>query len=222
MSVASTQMPILAIADLAAGFDGIPVIQRFSREILPGTVLILQGPNGSGKTTLLRCLAGLLPPFSGQITIAGKLLAADRLHAARSTIFIGHRDGLAAELTAEETLRLWAASRGYRPDDADIRSSFSALGLAGVMEQPLRRLSQGQQRRVGMTRLALITRLGKTKDTPLWLLDEPTTAMDSRACEDFAALIHAHAEAGGVAVLTTHHDLGIRQAETLTLGGKAG
>ncbi|XDZ65050.1 heme ABC exporter ATP-binding protein CcmA [Alphaproteobacteria bacterium LSUCC0684] len=220
MSDTITKMPILSVADLAAGYSGMPVLQGFSLEISPGMILLIKGMNGSGKTTLLRCCAGLLPPLAGRIMITGTPLAADRLHAARRTIYIGHRDGLAAELTSEETLNLWAASRGLCPGPDDLKESFAALGMGEVMDQPLRTLSQGQQRRVSMTRLALITRLGLTRETPLWLLDEPTTAMDSTATKAFAALMHAHAEAGGAAVLTTHHDPGIIGAETLTLLGR--
>jgi len=215
----TTIMPILTVRDLAAGYGGMPVIAKQSFTIFAGMTLILEGMNGSGKTTLLRCLAGLQPPISGQIIIGNIPLENDRVHAARKTAYIGHRDGLAAELTASEALGLWAASRGFCPDHEDIEYSFSALGITQVTDQPVRTLSQGQKRRVGMTRLALITRLGRTQETPLWLLDEPTTAMDSTATAKFAALIKAHTGAGGAAVLTSHHDTGIKPAETLVLSG---
>jgi len=220
MSDTVTKIPILTVVDLAAGYGGVPVLQGLSLDITPSTLLLLKGMNGSGKTTLLRCLAGLLPPLAGRIMVTGTSLEADRMHAARRTIYIGHRDGLAAELTAEETLKLWAASRGLCPGPGDLRGSFANLGINEVMDQPLRTLSQGQQRRVGMTRLALITRLGLTHETPLWLLDEPTTAMDTAATEAFAALMNAHAEAGGAAVMATHHDTGLIGAETITLPGR--
>lgn len=219
MTDKTTKMPILTVRDLSAGYGGMPIIRKQSFELFAGGTLVLEGMNGSGKTTLLRCLAGLLPPLSGQIFIAGISLETDRVHAARKTAYIGHRDGLAAELTARETLSLWAASRGFCPTPEDIKSSFSSLGITEVMDQPVRTLSQGQKRRAGMTRFALITRLGRTQETPLWLLDEPTTAMDNTAAAKFTDLITAHLEAGGAALMTSHQDIGIQSAERLLLSG---
>ena len=213
-----TTSPILTFTDLAAGFCGRPVFSGLNLDISAGMICQLKGVNGSGKTTLLRCLAGLLPLLSGQIELMGRSPAADPVDAALRTIYIGHRDGLAAELTSKEAIHIWAVTRGLCPAEDDLRDGFSALEITSVMDQPIRTLSQGQQRRVSMVRLALMTRLGRTKETPLWLLDEPTTAMDSAATASFTALISAHAKAGGAAVLATHHELEIKGAITYTLG----
>ena len=173
-----------------------------------GEVLALVGPNGSGKSTLLRVLAQLMPAAEGTIRWDGTDVARDReAHQARLA-YLGHQDALKGGLTALENLRFWASFNG---GDADV--ALQAFGLAKLADRPARTLSAGQKRRLALSRLALST-------VPLWLLDEPVTALDTEAREAFAALLMRHLAAGGLAIIATHEPLAI-EARVLQLGRAA-
>ena len=182
------------------------IAEGISARVAGGAALLLQGPNGSGKSTLLRALAGLLPPAEGAITWDGADVAKDReAHRAR-LCYLGHQDALKGGLTAAENLQFWARFNG---GDADL--ALRAFGLTRLADRPARMLSAGQKRRLALGRLAL-------SHAPLWLLDEPVTALDTEAREAFVALIGRHLATGGLAVIATHEPLAI-EARVLQLGG---
>ena len=175
-----------------------------------GAALLLQGPNGSGKSTLLRVLAGLLPPAEGAVKWDGADVARAReAHRAR-LCYLGHQDALKAGLTALENLQFWAR---FAADDRDAAAALAAFGLARLADRPARTLSAGQRRRLALSRLAL-------SDAPLWLLDEPVTALDAEARAMFAALLGQHLAKGGLAVIATHEPLAA-EAAVLRLGSAA-
>lgn len=152
--------------------------------------LALTGPNGSGKSSLLRAVAGLLPIAEGRVR-------------ACALAYLGHQDGLQADLTVRENLLLARRMAGRATDAAARRALDESLERAGLSERadlPLRRLSQGQRRRVALTRMTLVGR-------PLWLLDEPDAALDSSAESWFDGLLDAHLRAGGAALIATHRAL---------------
>jgi heme exporter protein A len=174
-----------------------------------GEVLLLQGPNGSGKSTLLRVLAGLLPVAEGIVRWNGADVARDReAHRAR-LCYLGHQDALKASLTARENLQFWARFNG-----GDEETALRAFGLTRLAGRPARVLSAGQKRRLALSRLAL-------NDAPLWLLDEPVTALDAEARQAFRALLARHLAAGGLAIIATHEPLAI-EARVLRLGSALG
>jgi heme exporter protein A len=184
------------------------IASGINARVAAGEALLLQGPNGSGKSTLLRVLAGLLPPAEGAIKWDGAEVTRDReAHRAR-LCYLGHQDALKASLTARENLRFWASFNG---GDAD--AALRAFGLAALAERPARMLSAGQKRRLALCRVALSA-------APLWLLDEPVTALDAEAREAFAALLRRHLAAGGLAIIATHEPLAI-EARVLQLGAAA-
>ena len=214
-SVAKTPENLLHGIGLTQGFVGQVLFHDLTISLDAGQIMILRGDNGSGKTTLLRMLAGLMPPLAGEITIAGKPLHQDRVRAASKMIFIGHRDGLAAELTACEAIALWAKTRGFSPTQSDLSKAFETLNLSICMHQPVRVLSAGQRRRGGMVRLALMQAM--SAPVPLWLLDEPTTAMDDSAVHVFAEMLDLHADQGGAVLMTSHLDLPLKNSRNVML-----
>ncbi len=144
----------------------------------------LRGPNGSGKTTLLRTLAGLLP-MQGQLVASTKLA------------YLGHANGLAGPLSALENLRWYVGLGGSAADEPRILAALRRLGISGLSRQPVERLSAGQQRRVALARLLMGA-------APVWLLDEPYTALDSSGITCVDGLLRDHVAAGGSALVASH------------------
>ena len=185
------------------------IASGINARVAGGEALLLQGPNGSGKSTLLRVLAGLMPAAEGTVAWDGIDVARDReAHRARLT-FLGHQDALKGGLTALENLQFWASFNG-----GNAEAALKAFGLAKLADRSARTLSAGQKRRLALSRLALSDAL------PLWLLDEPVTALDTEARVSFVALLKRHLAAGGLAIIATHEPLAI-EARVLQLGTKA-
>jgi heme exporter protein A len=185
----------MTVTDLACARGSLQVLAGVSFTLSPGQALILRGPNGSGKTTLLRTLAGLTPPLSGQIEAAADSLA-----------YAGHTDGLKAQLSVAENLRFWSDVFGKTGIDAAI----SAFDLTELLDRPAGELSAGQKRRLSLARLLVTGR-------PIWGLDEPTVSLDTTNVARFAAAVHTHLAAGGSAIIATHIDLGLPQADILDI-----
>ena len=217
--------PVLAAAGVAMGYDGHPVLEGIDISIAAGECVLLRGGNGAGKTTLVRGLAGLATLAAGIVRVNGVDRREDAVAACRGTVHLGHRDALAAELTVRESLDLWAGSRGLSPAAGDLDAAVDALGLSAMAGTPVRALSAGQKRRAAMLRLALMTVLERTGETPLWLLDEPATALDAPSVDRFAGLVGKHLAKGGAALVTSHQELPIgkaRKIELADLNRKAG
>lgn len=185
----------LTVTDLAVSRGGIPVLEGVGFTLSAGRALVLRGPNGIGKTTLLRTLAGLQPPLHGTVSIPADAVA-----------YAGHADGLKATLTVTENLGFWAAiygTGGFGP-------VLEAMNLSALRDRPAGALSAGQKRRLGLARLLVSGR-------PIWMLDEPTVSLDAASVSLFAGVVRAHLAAGGAALLATHIDLGLAEAEVLDL-----
>jgi len=175
-----------------------------------GGRLHVTGENGSGKTSLLRMLCGLSPPESGEIRWQGEAIARQGDEYRKAVLYLGHHNALKEELTALENLRTTAALSGVAVEDAEGVELLGRVGLAGREELPVRFLSQGQKRRVALSRLLWST-------APLWVLDEPFVALDSAAVSWLADIIGAHLSAGGMAVLTSHQEVEITAGTGQTL-----
>ncbi|MDJ0822569.1 MAG: heme ABC exporter ATP-binding protein CcmA [Paracoccaceae bacterium] len=183
----------LTVENLSVSRGGVPVLEDVGFTLASGRALVLRGPNGSGKTTLLRTIAGLQPPLAGQITGAGERVA-----------YAAHSDGLKAMLSVTENLHFWAQVFGVD----DITPALRAFDLEGLTDRLAGMLSAGQKRRLGLARLMVTGR-------PLWVLDEPTVSLDTASVQLFADAVHTHLEAGGSALMATHIDLGLAEADVL-------
>ena len=183
----------LTVSDLSVARGGVPVLDGVAFDLPPGRALVLRGPNGAGKTTLLRTIAGLQPAEAGRIDGAEDRIA-----------YAGHADGLKAMLSVTENLAFWASVFGT----SDIEPAIAAFDLEDLRDRLAGTLSAGQKRRLGLARLMVSGR-------PVWVLDEPTVSLDAASVALFAAAVRAHLGQGGCAILATHIDLGLAEAEVL-------
>ena len=174
-----------------------------------GESLRVAGANGSGKTSLLRILCGLLPPDAGEVRWQGERIRSLREEYARQIVYLGHAPAVKDELTAEENLRIAARLSGMAVPAERIKA---ALGRFQVPGSYVKRLSQGQKRRAALARLCL------SESVPLWLLDEPFTALDVQGIGLLKELIETHTRRGGMVAFTTHQDPGIAASRVLELG----
>lgn len=180
-----------------------------------GKALVVTGRNGSGKSTLLRVVAGLLRPETGRVSFDAPGGQAG-IRAAEACHYLGHRNAMKPELSVRENLVFWqrflgdAGGRGLSALDA-----AEAVGLGDIVHLPFGYLSAGQQRRMAFAKLMV-------SDRPVWLLDEPTAALDRSAEGVFTGLIRQHLALGGMVMAATHQPLGLETAEELKMTGFAG
>ncbi|WP_299929062.1 heme ABC exporter ATP-binding protein CcmA [uncultured Pelagimonas sp.] len=182
----------LQVTDLAVARGGVPVLEGLNFSVADGRALVLRGPNGSGKTTLLRTIAGLQPALEGEVIGAGERIA-----------YAAHADGLKTALTVTENLTFWAKVFG----NSDISAALTGFDLLDLADRPAGSLSAGQKRRLGLARLMVTGR-------PVWVLDEPTVSLDAASVALFAEAVRAHLQGGGSALMATHIDLGLDEADT--------
>ncbi|ASP40246.1 heme ABC exporter ATP-binding protein CcmA [Bacterioplanes sanyensis] len=174
------------------------LFQNFDLTVTTGAMVQLAGPNGAGKTTLLRILAGLNHDFDGEVRFAGHELSEVYSDYAQQRLYMGHLAAVKKSLTALENLR-WLTAQ-WQLADADLIDALEAVELAGYEDTPCQQLSAGQQRRVSLARLLVVP-------TPLWILDEPFTALDKQGVAWLEQRICEHVSAGGMVIITSHHAL---------------
>ena len=190
----------LIVENLTCVRGGRNLFRGLSFGVAQGRALCVEGANGAGKTSLLRMLAGFLSPIEGTIhlrTQSGEIL--DGEERGKFAGWLGHHDGVKAQMTVRETLVFFTRLYGANPD---IGGALEAVGLARLADLPGQYLSAGQKKRVALARLKLSGR-------PLWLMDEPLASLDVAGKTIAAGLVSAHCAGGGIAVIATHEPLGI-------------
>jgi len=171
-----------------------------SFDLASGEALQVAGPNGIGKSSLIRIVAGLLAPFAGTVECEG------------AAGLVDERPALDPHWPLRRALDFWAGIDGAAPDRAGIdRAWIDRLGLAGLLEVPVRYLSTGQKKRAAMARL-----IGQ--GAPIWLLDEPLNGLDSAAVALVEALVAEHCAAGGIALVASHQPIDLPGGRRIALG----
>ena len=186
-------------SSLACSRGPVTLFRDVSFRVDRGEWIAVRGPNGSGKTTLLRCVAGLTRLDAGSVKREGNLA------------YGGHLAGIKDDLTAEENLRGTLALAGSPVSASQAHAALEEVGLLRRRLLPARRLSAGQRRRIGLARLML-------DSAPIWILDEPLTALDDDGQALFARTLSRHLERGGLALVATHHDFAFTPTRLLRLG----
>ncbi len=176
----------------------------------PGELLHLYGHNGSGKTTLMRTVCGLIQPIAGVIRWRGEGARTLGEEFTRELIYIGHKNGIKDDLSGVENLRISSVLDGVPITEQSAWAALEKMGLRGHEDLPTRFLSQGQKRRVALARLLV-------NEIPLWILDEPFTALDKAAVGSLQAVIQSHLERGGMVILTTHQEVALTRGEVKRL-----
>ncbi len=196
--------PLLVLTNLGCVRGGRPLFNGVNLELQAGQCVELRGPNGSGKSTLLRMVAGLYPDYEGSIE-------------AGACFYLGHRPAVSALLSPRENLE-WYEKACLTADDSetfhrrcDSAEALTAVGLEACAEIPCGRLSQGQQRRAALARALLAPQ-------PLWLLDEPLTALDAEGRSMVRRLVTDRCAAGGAVLCATHEALETLDSTIVELG----
>lgn len=176
----------------------------------PGQWAYVRGENGAGKTSLLRLLAGLSAPDAGEVRWQGETIRNAGAAWARARLFLGHHAAVKDDLTPMENLRVANAIDGQPLADEDALRALAHMGLRGREDLPVRVLSAGQKRRVLLART-------RVRPADLWILDEPLTALDTRAIDVFVQDLREHLARGGMAVITSHQPLPIEPTVEVVL-----
>lgn len=176
------------------------LFENLSFSVNAGDIIQVEGPNGAGKTSLLRILAGLSLPYEGEVLFNQKTIHKERELYNQNLLYIGHLAGIKGEMSAQENLEFNLALSGL--DSAQAESTLTEVNLLGFEDALASHLSAGQHRRIALAKLW-------QSNAPIWILDEPFTAIDKNGVKNLEALMVQHAEKGGCVILTTHQDLSI-------------
>lgn len=206
----------LSAEQLTIERGGRAIVRDLSFSVAAGRALVLTGANGAGKTTLLRAIGGFLPLVAGRLNLDGS--DADTPIGEYCHV-LGHSNGLRPQMTVAENITFWArylSGSGASANDIEVRTerAMSAFALRPLASFLVSELSAGQKRRTGLARLIAAER-------PLWLLDEPTSSLDTAASGLLVAAVNAHLAGGGLAVIATHLPLAISAADALRLTSAA-
>ncbi len=197
---------MLEAAELDCERGGRALFRKLSVSVRGGELLRIAGANGSGKTSLLRILCGLLTPAAGEVRWQGSSIKSLKEEYSRQLVYLGHAPAVKDELTAAENLHVTCTLAGIHGTVGDALDRFGSPA-----DKPVKQLSQGQRRRAALARLVLSERV------PLWLLDEPFTALDSAAADVTRNLIRNQIGRGGAIVYTTHQDAGLSDSRVVQL-----
>ena len=191
---------VLEARSLACERGGRLIFDDLNFSVKSGEAVELRGPNGAGKSSLLRLLAGLNPPSSGSVAYSVPNTGLNE-----ASHYIGHLEAIKPALSVRENLAFWARFFG-----GDSTGALAVFKLEALADDPASLLSEGQRRRLALSRLVAAPR-------PVWLLDEPTVGLDVTALEDLRSVMQLHLDRGGLILAATHQPLGLKRVATLNL-----
>jgi heme exporter protein A len=189
---------------LVCNRGGREVFRNLSFDLSTGEAMVVTGRNGAGKSSLLRMIAGLVRIAAGRLELDG---GTPDTPLAEECHYLGHQDAMKPSLSVAENLRFWTKFLGGR---GVIEEALQAVDLVLLAGLPAAYLSAGQRRRLSIARLVVVPR-------PIWLLDEPTSTLDSPSQKKLAELMQRHLSGGGMIVAAAHGSIGLERARELKL-----
>ena len=201
---------VLKAEQLFCERDDRVLFRELSFSARAGEVIQIKGSNGSGKTTLLRVICGLNDNYHGTLKWFNEPIEDNQDDFYSSLIYLGHQVGVNKVLTPVENLR-WSVGLRENVTSESIYQALAEIGLRGFEDSQCFSLSAGQQQRVSLSKLLLGTAV-------IWILDEPFTTLDVDGVQLLEKLLGDHARKGGVALVTTHHELSLPDLKILELG----
>ncbi|NOY67126.1 MAG: cytochrome c biogenesis heme-transporting ATPase CcmA [Gammaproteobacteria bacterium] len=196
---------VLQVDKLSCIRNDIELFCDLNFKLQSGQVLQIEGANGCGKTSLLRILCGLMLPADGEVKWNGVNIQHDRIEYNNNIAYIGHHNGIKADLSCEENLQFFH-DLGNTKENIDIDDILDKIGLQEKDESLAGKLSAGQRRRLALARLLMT-------NAPLWILDEPFTALDPKGRELIEGYFDQHCSQGGMIIFTTHHAVALEHSQ---------
>lgn len=199
----------LTLNNITCERDDRVLFSQLTATFSSGDMVQVVGPNGAGKTSLLKILTGLSHHYSGDLVWRDPSLGDCKIPSYdfyTSLLFLGHAIGVNSSLTPLENVSWYFGLHGPKEgkktsvSSAEIIEALDKVGLAGYEDIPCYQMSAGQLRRVALARLYL-------SKAPLWVLDEPFTAIDKQGVHELEQCFNAHRERGGIVILTTHQSM---------------
>ncbi len=202
----------LSVQQLCCFRDDRELFRDLNFTLDSGQALFIEGRNGSGKTSLIRILTGLRQAESGEVIWCGENINRLGHEYCRHFVYVGHLNGVKENLTVLENLKM-ARVLGQTSSGLSLEDALEQVHLTHFEESMVHTLSAGQHRRLALARMLVI-------GSPLWIMDEPFTALDKYGVELFESLLKTHTDNGGMAVMTSHHEMNLQDVDVkvLTLG----
>ncbi len=201
----------LHVQDLACRRGGRILFAGLDISLSEGNAALALGRNGAGKSSLLRVLAGLIPPFTGTIKWNGEDVRREPYEFRSAMRYVGHADGLQSNLTVIQNLHYWAALYRSSTSRNALEKALADVGLDELADLPARMLSAGQRRRLALARPIA------TQPGGLWLLDEPTVALDRPSIARIEAAITSFRATGGIVIASTNAPLTLPNAQEIVV-----
>ena len=192
MSETNQNSDVLDIHNLCIERGGSLLLSNINLSLSAGDIVWVNGCNGIGKTSLLMCCAGLLRPKSGGVMWNGQDI--HKLYGGHIA-YHGHKDAHKYELSVQENAQFW---QDFYDSSYNIDSALKQVGLWQRRNQRAKTLSTGQLRRLSLVRLLI-------SNARLWILDEPSAAMDAKGRDLIHHILDIHVASQGCALLASHH-----------------
>lgn len=201
--------PIFSVTNLSCIRRKRSIFSQIQFNLSPGELLIIEGENGSGKSSLLRLLSGIATPANGDINYRNESISKSSLYLA-DMHYIDHTNGIKLGLTVHENLQMFAHLMEKDLNKACMLEELEALHLLTYLNTQTLYLSAGQKRRIALCKLFIFQK-------PVWILDEPLTALDAQTQKYFYTQLTKHLQQGGIAVMSSHHKVTLKHDAIQTL-----
>ena len=186
------------------------IFDNFNLKLKKSQTMILIGSNGIGKTTLFELIVGILEPQKGIIKINNQLIQKMFEKKRKNFTYLPHKDGLKDNLTIIENIENWNYLSANKYDFEKLKSSLDYFDLFKIKDENVGNLSQGQRKKVSLSKLILSKNL-------LWLLDEPFNGLDSDSIIKTKRILENHRKTGGAVLLSSHIDVKIKSSRKIVL-----